>query len=38
MVIDLLHPAIAAQKGHTFLKGDEVFQNPHTRERWLGNM
>lgn len=38
--VNLLPPAIAAlkaQKEHTFLKGVEVFQNPHTRERWTGD-
>jgi len=38
--VDLLPPALAAlktQKEHTFLKGKEVFQNPHTRKRWTGD-
>jgi len=37
----LLPPAIKAlkaQKEHTFIQGDEVFQNPHTRKRWTGDM
>jgi len=37
----LLLPALAAlkaQKEHTFLQGDEVFQNPCTRKRWTGDM
>ncbi|MGB5180107.1 MAG: DUF3596 domain-containing protein [Gammaproteobacteria bacterium] len=37
----LLPPSLAAlkaQKEHTFLQGDEVFQNPHTRKRWTGDM
>lgn len=29
--------ALQAQKGHTFLKGQEVFQNPRTGERWAGD-
>jgi integrase len=29
--------ALAAQKGHTWLAGKEVFQNPQTRERWTGD-
>ncbi len=38
--VNLLPPALAAlkaQKEHTFLKGAEVFQNPHTRARWTGD-
>ncbi len=38
--VDLLPPALAAlkaQKEHTFLQGNEVFQNPHTRKRWTGD-
>lgn len=37
--IKLLEPAMAAlkrQKQHTWLKGEEVFQNPRTGERWTG--
>lgn len=29
--------ALAAQKAHTYLKGEEVFQNPQTLERWTGD-
>lgn len=29
--------ALAAQKAHTWLKGEEVFQNPNTGERWAGD-
>ena len=39
--VDLLPPALVAlkaQKEHTFLLGDEVFQNPRTRKRWTGDM
>jgi integrase len=39
-VVNLLppaHAALKAQKEHTFLAGKEVFQNPHTRERWTGD-
>ncbi|MGE0484232.1 MAG: DUF3596 domain-containing protein [Gammaproteobacteria bacterium] len=39
-MVNLLPPALAAlkaQKEHTFLKGVEIFQNPHTRERWTGD-
>lgn len=38
--IKLLSPALAAlkqQKAHTYLKGQEIFQNPRTGERWLGD-
>lgn len=38
--VKLLSPAleaIRAQKQHTFIKGDEVFQNPRTLERWDGD-
>ena len=38
--VNLLTSALAglkAQKEHTFLQGDEVFQNPHTRKRWAGD-
>lgn len=38
--IKLLEPAIealVAQKAHTFLAGNEVFQNPRTLERWTGD-
>ena len=39
--VKLLGPALEAiqdQKAHTFLKGQEVFQNPRTGERWTGDM
>jgi integrase len=29
--------ALANQKEHTFLKGDEIFQNPRLLERWTGD-
>ena len=29
--------AIEAQRQHTYFKGDELFQNPRTLERWLGD-
>lgn len=29
--------ALLAQKAHTYLKGEEVFQNPRTQERWIGD-
>jgi integrase len=38
--VKLLGPAMAAlkaQKDHTFLAGNEVFQNPRTLERWAGD-
>ncbi|MDN4500741.1 tyrosine-type recombinase/integrase [Pseudomonas mosselii] len=38
--IKLLAPAmeaLVAQKDHTFLAGNEVFQNPRTLERWKGD-
>lgn len=38
--IKLLAPAmeaLVAQKTHTFLAGNEVFQNPRTLERWKGD-
>ncbi len=38
--IDLLPPAreaLVAQKIHTFIKGDEVFQDPRYQERWAGD-
>jgi integrase len=38
--VRLLAPALAAlnaQKALTFLKGEEVFQNPKTDERWKGD-
>jgi integrase len=38
--IKLLGPALTAlqeQKAHTFLAGNEVFQNPRTGERWAGD-
>jgi len=40
-MLHLLPPAMTAlkaQKEYTFLGGDEVFQNPHTRKRWTGDM
>ena len=39
--VKLLAPALAAlqdQKALTYLKGEEVFQNPRTEERWTGDM
>lgn len=38
--VKLLPPALAAltaQKAHTYLAGKEVFQNPRTAERWVGD-
>jgi integrase len=38
--VNLLPPALAAlkaKKERTFLKGLEISQNPHTRERWTGD-
>lgn len=38
--VKLLQPAIealTAQKAHTYLKGEEVFQNPQTLARWDGD-
>lgn len=38
--IKLLSPALAAlkdQKAHTYIKGQEIFQNPATCERWSGD-
>lgn len=38
--VKLLPPALealTAQKAFTFLKGEEVFQNPRTGERWAGD-
>lgn len=38
--VKLLAPALEAlkaQKPHTYLKGQEVFQNPRTGERWKGD-
>ena len=38
--IKLLAPAmeaLVAQKSHTFLAGNEVFQNPRTLDRWTGD-
>jgi len=29
--------ALKAQKSHTYLKGEEIFQNPRTSERWTGD-
>ena len=36
-LLPLALTALKAQKEHTFLQGDEVFQNPHTRKRWNGD-
>lgn len=30
--------ALKAQKAHTFLVGNEIFQNPHTGKRWTGDL
>lgn len=38
--VKILGPALTAlkaQKAHTFLKGEEVFQNPRTGGRWTGD-
>jgi integrase len=38
--VKILAPALTAlqdQKAHTWLKGEEVFQNPRTGERWAGD-
>jgi integrase len=38
--VKLLQPALealTAQKAHTYLAGNEVFQNPQTLERWTGD-
>lgn len=38
--VKILAPALGAltdQKAHTWLKGEEVFQNPRTGERWTGD-
>lgn len=38
--VKLLQPALdalKAQKAHTWLKGEEVFQNPRTEQRWAGD-
>lgn len=38
--VKILAPAMAAlqaQKAHTYLKGEELFQNPRTGERWTGD-
>lgn len=38
--VKLLVPALSAlkaQKAHTYLAGNEVFQNPRTLERWSGD-
>lgn len=38
--VKLLGPALnalLAQKAHTFLAGNEIFQNPRTLERWSGD-
>ncbi|SST08222.1 phage integrase [Acinetobacter baumannii] len=38
--VKLLRPALealTAQKAHTFLADEEVFQNPRTLERWAGD-
>jgi len=39
--IKLLPPALQAlkaQKAHTFMAGEEIFQNPHTGKRWTGDV
>jgi integrase len=36
-LLQLAAEALAAQKAHTYLKGEEVFQNPQTLERWTGD-
>ena len=39
--VKLLFPAVNAlqdQKTYTYLKGQEIFQNPRTGERWTGDM
>jgi len=39
--VKLLAPALSAlinQKAHTWLKGEEIFQNPRTGKRWTGDM
>lgn len=39
--VKLLAPALVAlqdQKTHTYLKGEEIFQNPRTGERWTGDL
>lgn len=39
--VKLLDPALSSlqdQKAHTYLKGEEIFQNPRTGERWTGDM
>ncbi len=39
--VKLLAPALSAlqdQKTHTYLKGEEIFQNPRTGERWTGDL
>jgi integrase len=39
--VELLPPALAAlkaQKDHTFLAGNEIFQNPYTGKRWTGDL
>jgi len=35
--VKLLRPAMTALKDHTYLAGNEVFQNPCTLERWAGD-
>lgn len=38
--IDILPPALQAlqaQKQYTYMKGEEIFQNPNTLERWTGD-
>jgi integrase len=30
--------ALQAQKAHTWLAGEEVFQNPNTSDRWAGDL
>jgi len=36
-LLQLAVEALTAQKVHTYLKGQEVFQNPQTLERWSGD-
>lgn len=36
-LLPMAREALVSQKKHTFLKGEEVFQNPRTGERWTGD-
>lgn len=36
-LLDMAMEALTAQKAHTYLAGNEVFQNPQTLERWAGD-